>query len=299
MRTRMVCTSAGLAQLSRVSAACGPHVWYQGIFSGTDCAHRCVVAEYLTFLSKVTPGNQREYKDQVTRFNLGVAGEADCPVFDGMFEYCQVCKPLALTTTTMHVATHEHCACCVQLYAGGSRDGALHLMEGQADIAFNWAGGMHHAKRAEASGFCYVNDIVLAILELLKKYQRVLYVDIDIHHGDGVEEAFYLTDRVMTVRAPSICFPRPSCVGMSTTTTATLPNHPCHPQPTCPHQTPDDIRQALYAVMHMLPGQSCPGGDPIELPLHRVTSVSRPQRRIDAQSRTQRRLTVHSQCLAC
>lgn len=87
----------------------------------------------------------------------------------------------------------------MQLYAGGSRDGALHLMEGQADIAFNWAGGMHHAKRAEASGFCYVNDIVLAILELLKKYQRVLYVDIDIHHGDGVEEAFYLTDRVMTV----------------------------------------------------------------------------------------------------
>ncbi len=58
---------------------------------------------------------------------------------------------------------------------------------------------MHHAKKAEASGFCYINDIVLACLELLKTYQRVLYVDIDIHHGDGVEEAFYLTDRVMTV----------------------------------------------------------------------------------------------------
>lgn len=58
---------------------------------------------------------------------------------------------------------------------------------------------MHHAKKAEASGFCYINDIVLAILELLKSYQRVLYIDIDIHHGDGVEEAFYLTDRVMTV----------------------------------------------------------------------------------------------------
>lgn len=48
-------------------------------------------AEYLNFLKKVTPSNQREYKDQVTRFNLGVAGEADCPVFDGMYEYCQVC----------------------------------------------------------------------------------------------------------------------------------------------------------------------------------------------------------------
>lgn len=54
-------------------------------------------------------------------------------------------------------------------------------------------------KKSEASGFCYVNDIVLAILELLKYHQRVLYIDIDIHHGDGVEEAFYTTDRVMTV----------------------------------------------------------------------------------------------------
>jgi histone deacetylase 1/2 len=47
-------------------------------------------------------------------------------------------------------------------------------------------------------GFCYVNDCVLAILELLKKHERVLYIDIDIHHGDGVEEAFYSTNRVMT-----------------------------------------------------------------------------------------------------
>uniref|UniRef100_A0AAR2L007 Histone deacetylase 3 n=1 Tax=Pygocentrus nattereri TaxID=42514 RepID=A0AAR2L007_PYGNA len=50
-----------------------------------------------------------------------------------------------------------------------------------------------------ASGFCYVNDIVISILELLKYHPRVLYIDIDIHHGDGVQEAFYLTDRVMTV----------------------------------------------------------------------------------------------------
>ena len=89
----------------------------------------------------------------------------------------------------------------VQLYCGGSRDGALRLIDGSSDIAVNWSGGMHHAKKAEASGFCYVNDIVLAILEFLKVYHRVLYVDIDIHHGDGVEEAFYLTDRVMTVRS--------------------------------------------------------------------------------------------------
>ena len=53
---------------------------------------------------------------------------------------------------------------------------------------FSWSGGLHHAKRNGASGFCYVNDIVLAILELLKYHARVLYIDIDIHHGDGVEE---------------------------------------------------------------------------------------------------------------
>jgi len=130
--------------------------------------------EYVDFLNTVTPDNQEEYLTQMRRFNLGPAGEADCPVFDGLFEYCQI-------------------------YSGGSVDGAALLASGKSDICLNWSGGMHHAKKAEASGFCYINDIVLAILELLKTFQRVLYVDIDIHHGDGVEEAFYITDRVMTV----------------------------------------------------------------------------------------------------
>ena len=76
--------------------------------------------------------------------------------------------------------------------------GAVRLNEDMADTVINWAGGLHHAKKSEASGFCYVNDCVLGILELLKKHQRVLYIDIDIHHGDGVEEAFYTTNRVMT-----------------------------------------------------------------------------------------------------
>ncbi|EDV23400.1 uncharacterized protein TRIADDRAFT_64072 [Trichoplax adhaerens] len=98
----------------------------------------------------------------------------DCPVFDGLYEFCQ-------------------------LSGGGSIAAAVKVNKQQTDIAVNWAGGLHHAKKSEASGFCYVNDIVLAILELLKYHQRVLYIDIDIHHGDGVEEAFYTTDRVMTV----------------------------------------------------------------------------------------------------
>ena len=85
------------------------------------------------------------------------------------------------------------------LLAGGSVASAVKLNKQATEIAINWAGGLHHAKKSEASGFCYVNDIVLAILELLKYHQRGLYIDIDIHHGDGVEEAFYTTDRVMTV----------------------------------------------------------------------------------------------------
>ncbi|KAH0830169.1 hypothetical protein J3R83DRAFT_1518 [Lanmaoa asiatica] len=86
-----------------------------------------------------------------------------------------------------------------RMYAGASLAGARKLCAGACDTAINWSGGLHHAKRGEASGFCYVNDIVLAILELLRHHPRVLYVDIDIHHGDGVELAFYHSNRVMTV----------------------------------------------------------------------------------------------------
>lgn len=65
--------------------------------------------------------------------------------------------------------------------------GVARLNHGLSDIAINWSGGLHHAKKREASGFCYVNDIVIGILELLKYHPRVLYIDIDIHHGDGVQ----------------------------------------------------------------------------------------------------------------
>ena len=95
------------------------------------------------------------------------------------------------------------------------------VQQQEADICINWAGGLHHAKKSEASGFCYVNDCVLGILELLKHHQRVLYIDIDIHHGDGVEEAFYSSNRVMTLslhkfgcvplRARAFSLPRPRC----------------------------------------------------------------------------------------
>ncbi|BFZ64724.1 histone deacetylase [Saitoella coloradoensis] len=126
--------------------------------------------EYVDFLSRVTPDNIDAFGKEQSKFNVG----DDCPVFDGLFEFCGIS-------------------------GGGSMEGAARLNRGKCDIALNWAGGLHHAKKSEASGFCYVNDIVLGIIELLRYHPRVLYIDIDVHHGDGVEEAFYTTDRVMTV----------------------------------------------------------------------------------------------------
>ena len=60
--------------------------------------------------------------------------------------------------------------------SGCSLDSAVKLNHGLTDIAINWSGGLHHAKKMEASGFCYVNDIVLAILELLKYHPRLTAV---------------------------------------------------------------------------------------------------------------------------
>lgn len=129
-------------------------------------------SDYLDFLRQVMPGDvdPAEPNEQVTRFNFG----DDCPVFDGLYDYCS-------------------------LYAGGTVDAARKLCNDQSDIAINWSGGLHHAKKAEASGFCYVNDIVLGVLQLLRHHPRVMYIDIDVHHGDGVEQAFWSTDRVLTV----------------------------------------------------------------------------------------------------
>jgi len=126
--------------------------------------------DYCHFLKTVTCENESAWGSDLEKFNIDV----DCPIFDGVYTFCQISS-------------------------GGSVGGAYKLNHNLCDIAVNWGGGLHHAKKSEASGFCYINDIVLSILELLKFHQRVLYVDIDIHHGDGVEEAFYTTDRVMTV----------------------------------------------------------------------------------------------------
>lgn len=83
--------------------------------------------------------------------------------------------------------------------AGGSLACADVLNSGVADVAIHFGGGMHHAAAAHASGFCFVNDIVLCIHRLLKSFSRILYVDLDVHHGDGVEAAFVGNPRVLTL----------------------------------------------------------------------------------------------------
>ncbi|MFN4179010.1 MAG: acetoin utilization protein AcuC [Armatimonadota bacterium] len=85
------------------------------------------------------------------------------------------------------------------LAAGASAQAAELVADGKAKIAFNMAGGLHHAMPSYASGFCYINDPVVAIHKLLQKFERVAYIDIDAHHGDGVQLAFYRDPRVLTI----------------------------------------------------------------------------------------------------
>lgn len=73
------------------------------------------------------------------------------------------------------------------------------LLSGKATSAFNISGGLHHAMPNHAFGFCVFNDPVIAINAFLERDLRVAYVDIDCHHGDGVQLAYFGTDRVLTI----------------------------------------------------------------------------------------------------
>nr|DAD30830.1 TPA_asm: hypothetical protein HUJ06_009681 [Nelumbo nucifera] len=116
--------------------------------AGPDDIRRFHSDDYVEFLASVTPETLHDHTHSrhLKRFNVG----EDCPVFDGLFPFCQAS-------------------------AGGSIGAAVKLNRGDADIALNWAGGLHHAKKSEASGFCYVNDIVLGILELLKVHRTLTF----------------------------------------------------------------------------------------------------------------------------
>ncbi|MEE1751075.1 acetoin utilization protein AcuC [Streptomyces sp. SP18CS02] len=86
------------------------------------------------------------------------------------------------------------------LIAGQSVGAAEAVWRGEAAHAVNFAGGLHHAMPGSAAGFCIYNDASLAIARLLELgAQRVAYVDVDVHHGDGVQAAFWEDPRVLTV----------------------------------------------------------------------------------------------------
>jgi acetoin utilization protein AcuC len=101
-------------------------------------------------------------------------GTPECPVFKGMVDYAML-------------------AC------GATLTGMRLLLDGEADRAFNPSGGYHHAGPARASGFCYINDVALACQAFADAGKRVAYVDVDVHHGDGVQAFFYDRSDVLTL----------------------------------------------------------------------------------------------------
>ena len=84
------------------------------------------------------------------------------------------------------------------LYSGAAVQAAQAVVEG-AKVAFSMSGGLHHAHYRKAAGFCVLNDCALAIRRLRTKFAKVAYVDIDVHHGDGVQELFYDDPNALTV----------------------------------------------------------------------------------------------------
>jgi acetoin utilization protein AcuC len=124
--------------------------------------------DYLDALEAADAG---VYREDYGAYGLG---PGDNPIFPGMYTWSQLC-------------------------VGGTLQAARLVASGVVDVAFHMAGGLHHGMPDRASGFCYVNDPVLAITELVQQGYRIAYIDIDVHHGDGVQAAFYETDRVLTI----------------------------------------------------------------------------------------------------
>lgn len=104
-------------------------------------------------------------------------------------------------------AMHEASARVV----AGTVDAALAVWRGEVDHGVNIAGGLHHAMAGNASGFCVYNDVAVGIQKVLDAgAERVAYVDVDVHHGDGVQAAFYDDPRVLTIslhETPRTLFP--------------------------------------------------------------------------------------------
>ncbi len=136
-------------------------------------------SRYLDTLKKAAEGQW-----SVEAMRMGI-GTGDCPAFGDMYDYSAIA-------------------------VGGSVIGAELLLSGGADAAFNPSGGLHHAGPERASGFCYMNDVAIACMVLAEARKKVLYLDIDVHHGDGVAYAFYERSDVMTIslhQDPRTLFP--------------------------------------------------------------------------------------------
>ena len=84
-------------------------------------------------------------------------------------------------------------------HVGGTVLGARLLIQDKAKRVLQFGGGFHHARRSSAEGFCIYNDLALAINEMTSAGWHIVYLDIDVHHGDGVQEIFYSDDKVMTI----------------------------------------------------------------------------------------------------
>jgi len=124
--------------------------------------------EYIDAVRRLSAGDKRVSS---WRYHLG---PGDNPVFPAMYE-------------------------TEALKAGSSLLAARLVVEKEVDVAFSFAGGLHHAMPGYASGFCVFNDPAIAIRWLANQGLRVAYVDVDAHHGDGVQAAFYGTDQVLTI----------------------------------------------------------------------------------------------------
>ena len=124
--------------------------------------------EYISAVERVGQG---DFSINPIPFNIG---PGDNPGYEGMYD-------------------------AAMLSTGGSMRCVELLLDEGYDAAFNISGGLHHAMPGYAYGFCVFNDPVVAINEMLRRGLRVAYVDIDCHHGDGVQYAFYDTDRVLTI----------------------------------------------------------------------------------------------------
>jgi acetoin utilization protein AcuC len=125
-------------------------------------------AEYLEALRRISQGDFR-----ADDFYLGI-GTQETPVFRDLYPYAE-------------------------LAAGGTILGAEMILYGNADFVFNPSGGYHHAMAGSAGGFCYINDVVIGCKVLAAQKKKVFCLDLDAHHGNGTQSAFYNDPSVFTV----------------------------------------------------------------------------------------------------